>query len=171
MTGMTAERLEELNRSPAAHAAAQLAACNAATRWVGEVLAGRPYPDAAALLAAGDRASGNLEWSDVRQALDAHPRIGDQVTGGSTEAAWSRHEQAGVGDPAAASRDALRIGNHDYEQRFGHVFLIRAAGRGADEILTELRRRLGNEPARERAEVTAQLARITRLRLERLLAP
>ncbi|TQM01813.1 2-oxo-4-hydroxy-4-carboxy-5-ureidoimidazoline decarboxylase [Pseudonocardia kunmingensis] len=170
MTETTAERLEELNHSPADHAAAQLAACNAATRWVGEVLAGRPYPDAAALLAAADRAARNLGWADVRQALDAHPRIGDQVTGGSAEAAWSRREQAGVGDSAAATRDALRAGNHDYEQRFGHVFLIRAAGRGADEILAELRRRLGNQPARERAEVTEQLAQITRLRLERLLA-
>ena len=52
---------------------------------------------------------------------------------------------------------------------FGHVFLIRAAGRSAAEMLAELRRRLGNDPATERREVVDQLAQITRLRVERLL--
>jgi 2-oxo-4-hydroxy-4-carboxy-5-ureidoimidazoline decarboxylase len=56
------------------------------------------------------------------------------------------------------------------ERRFGHVFLIRAAGRSAGEMLVELRRRLDNDDARERTEVTDQLAQITRLRLETLLA-
>ena len=37
-------------------------------------------------------------------------------------------------------------------------------------MLAELRRRLGNDETGERAEVTEQLAQITRLRLERLLA-
>jgi 2-oxo-4-hydroxy-4-carboxy-5-ureidoimidazoline decarboxylase len=37
-------------------------------------------------------------------------------------------------------------------------------------MLAELQRRLGNDEARERAEVTEQLAQITRLRVERLLA-
>jgi 2-oxo-4-hydroxy-4-carboxy-5-ureidoimidazoline decarboxylase len=50
------------------------------------------------------------------------------------------------------------------------VFLIRAAGRGPDEILAELTRRLDNDPAAERAETTAQLAEITRLRVQQLVA-
>jgi hypothetical protein len=61
-------------------------------------------------------------------------------------------------------------GEHVNERRFGHVFLIRAAGRSAGEMLVELRRRLDNDDARERTEVTDQLAQITRLRLETLLA-
>jgi len=56
------------------------------------------------------------------------------------------------------------------EQRFGHVFLIRAAGRSAEEMSAELHRRLANDECSERAEVTEQLAQITRLRLEKLLA-
>ena len=55
----------------------------------------------------------------------------------------------------------LRTRNEEYERRFGHVFLIRAAGRSAEEMVTELDRRLGNDPTRERAEVTEQLAQIT----------
>jgi 2-oxo-4-hydroxy-4-carboxy-5-ureidoimidazoline decarboxylase len=46
----------------------------------------------------------------------------------------------------------------------------RAAGRSAEEMVTELDRRLANDEDRERAEVTEQLAQITRLRLQTLLA-
>jgi 2-oxo-4-hydroxy-4-carboxy-5-ureidoimidazoline decarboxylase len=162
-------RLEALNRASDQHAAEQLEACNASPRWVGEVLAHRPYPDAEALLRTAEGAARRLDWDEVRAALDAHPRIGDRPSGQSTEARWSRQEQAGVATSDDGTREALRAGNEEYERRFGHVFLIRAAGRSPQDMLAELRRRLGNDDARERAEVTEQLAQITRLRLERLL--
>jgi len=161
--------LDELNHSPADRAAARLAACNAADRWVAQVLADRPYPDADAVLATGDRAARALSWADVRQALDAHPRIGDRAHGTGSEAAWSRREQAAVAGADAPTQEALRAGNAAYERRFGHVFLIRAAGRDPDEMLAELHRRLGHDDTQEQAEVVEQLAQITRLRLERLL--
>jgi 2-oxo-4-hydroxy-4-carboxy-5-ureidoimidazoline decarboxylase len=85
------------------------------------------------------------------------------------EAEWSRREQA-VGRSDVTTQDALREGNAAYERRFGNVFLIRAAGRRAPETLVELRRRLGNDEASERGEVTEELAQITRLRLEKLLS-
>ena len=162
--------LDALNRAPAEPAARDLAACNASPRWVAEVLAHRPYADAPALLRTAEDAARALPWDEVRTALDAHPRIGDRAEGRSTEARWSRQEQASVATSAAATADALRAGNAAYEQRFGHVFLIRAAGRSAEEMLAELRRRLDNDEASERAEVTEQLAQITRLRLANLLA-
>ena len=98
--------------------------------------------------------------------LAAHPRIGDRPRGADRESAWSRGEQSGVGD---ADRAAFAEGNVAYEERFGHVFLIRAAGRSPEEMLAELRRRLGNDEAAERAEVTEQLAQITGLRVKGLV--
>ena len=64
---------------------------------------------------------------------------------------------------------ALRKGNLAYEQRFNRVFLIRAAGRSADEILSELERRLSNDETTERAETVAQLLEIALLRLDSAL--
>jgi 2-oxo-4-hydroxy-4-carboxy-5-ureidoimidazoline decarboxylase len=164
-------RLDALNRASEEQATEHLSACNASRRWIDQLLAHRPYPDAESLLSTATRVARSLEWSEVCQALDAHPRIGDRVSGQSTEAASSRQEQSAVRTSDAQTQRALREGNAAYERRFGHVFLIRAAGRSAEEMLAELRRRLGNDETRERAEVTEQLAQITRLRLERLLAP
>ena len=52
-----------------------------------------------------------------------------------------------------------------YEARFGQVFLIRAAGRSAEEMLAALERRLGHDDATERDVVRRELAEIVRLRL------
>ncbi|MDN5853719.1 MAG: OHCU decarboxylase, partial [Actinomycetia bacterium] len=89
---MPTSKLMALNDAPEEQAADRLAACNASERWIDHVLAGRPYADAESLLAEATRAARWLDWSDVRQALDAHPRIGDRAPGESAEAEWSRRE-------------------------------------------------------------------------------
>ena len=90
--------------------------------------------------------------------------------GAGHSAAHSRREQAGV-DPSDGDVAArLAAGNADYERRFGRVFLIRAAGRAAPEILDELQRRLHATDADERAETVRQLREIALLRLEGMLS-
>ena len=131
---------------------------------------GWPYPDVESMLAASDRAVEHLGLDDLGQALAAHPRIGERADGSSTEATWSRHEQASVADADTEVQKALHDGNLAYEKRFGHVFLISASGRSAPEMLAALRERLGNDPDTEEKVVTEELRKITRLRLERLLA-
>jgi 2-oxo-4-hydroxy-4-carboxy-5-ureidoimidazoline decarboxylase len=133
------------------------------------MLAERPYATVEQLLDVADDACRSLTPSDVDEALSAHPRIGERAEGGSTEATWSRQEQASVGNADAAVRARLRDANVAYEQRFGQVFLVRAAGRTPAQILDEVERRLGNDPESEQREVVDQLAQITRLRLEKLL--
>ena len=66
----------------------------------------------------------------------------------------------------AAVMAALAEGNREYERRFDRVFLIRAAGRSANEVLAELRRRLDNDDETERAETVAALREIALLRLK-----
>ena len=110
-----------------------------------------------------------LPWDEVALALATHPRIGDRVEGSSAEAAASRREQGSMGGADDDTRAALVEGNRAYEERFGHVYLIRAAGRSPEEMLAELRRRLGNDTDAERAEVVEQLAQITELRVRGLV--
>ena len=162
--------LDVFNSEPAETAAERLRACNAAPRFAREVLAHRPYPDAEALVAAAEEVARSLPWDEVAVALAAHPRIGDLVAGSSAEAEASRREQSSMSAADSEVRAALLDGNRAYEERFDHVFLIRAAGRSPEEMLAELRRRLDNDVETERAEVTEQLAQITALRVKGLVS-
>ena len=161
--------LDRFNRLPDDAVQEALLACCASRSWATQVAGGRPYRDPAALLDAAEDVCRSLSDDDVSEALAGHPRIGDRAQGASTEAQWSRQEQASVADAEAAVVERLRAGNTAYEERFGHVFLVRAAGRTPAEMLRELERRLGNDPETERGETAEQLAQITRLRVERLL--
>jgi 2-oxo-4-hydroxy-4-carboxy-5-ureidoimidazoline decarboxylase len=167
---LTVAGLDDFNDEPSEQVGEALRACNAAPRFVSEVLAGRPYPDADALVASAEQVARSLSWDEVSVALAAHPRIGDWPEGSSAEARASRQEQSSMTDADAATRAALVEGNRAYEERFGHVFLIRAAGRSPEEMLAELRRRLANEAGAERAEATEQLAQITGLRVRGLVS-
>jgi len=163
-------RLEDFNDEPADQAVQDLRACNAAPRFAAELVAGRPFPDADTLVARAEEVARALPWDEASIALAAHPRIGDRVEGASTEAETSRREQSSMTDADAETRAALLAGNRAYEERFGHVFLIRAAGRSPEEMLGELRRRLANDDEAERAEATEQLAQITALRVRGLVS-
>jgi 2-oxo-4-hydroxy-4-carboxy-5-ureidoimidazoline decarboxylase len=160
--------LQEFNHAPADRLRPILAACCDVPRWVDGILAGRPYGAAAALTQVADGAVRDLDDSEVDQALAAHPRIGHRPDGDSTESAWSRSEQAGVGDDAEI-RAALAAGNREYEQRFGRVFLICATGLSAQEMLAGLRRRLTNDHATEAAVVRDELRKIAVLRLAKVI--
>ena len=161
--------IDVFNSLPADRAEEDLLACCAAPAWAAAVAGGRPYPSRSDLLAAADAASRALTWPDVLQGLSAHPRIGERAQGDGREAAWSRQEQSGAAGADADARMALVDANREYEARFGHVFLIFASGRDESQILTAARRRLGNDEATERGVVTAELGRIARLRLDRLI--
>jgi 2-oxo-4-hydroxy-4-carboxy-5-ureidoimidazoline decarboxylase len=143
----------------------QLLACLSVPRWADDVLAGEPYDDRTALLARADEAARALTDDELAQALAGHPRIGERAAAGHNAAA-SAKEQSGVG---AGDEERLVAGNVAYEERFGHVFLIRAAGRSGPEILAELERRLGNDDDEERAETVDNLREIALLRLEGML--
>jgi 2-oxo-4-hydroxy-4-carboxy-5-ureidoimidazoline decarboxylase len=160
--------LRAFNTLPEAEARERLLTCLAVPRWADEVLAGRPYADPAGLADAASRAAATLSDTELEEALSRHPRIGEEASVGH-DAAFSRREQAGVEgtDPAVAER--LAEGNRAYEEKFGHVFLIRAAGRDATEILSELERRLSNDEGTERAETLGALRQIALLRLEQVV--
>jgi OHCU decarboxylase len=130
------------------------------------MVARRPFGSYAALVTAADEVWAGATRDDWREAFAAHPRIGDRSGPEHT-----RREQAGTAGAGAATLDALAEGNRAYEQRFGHVFLINAAGRSAGEMLSALRSRLTNDPDTEVGVAAEQQRQITRLRLDRLMRP
>jgi 2-oxo-4-hydroxy-4-carboxy-5-ureidoimidazoline decarboxylase len=154
-------KLDEWNALHAADAERELRRVCAAPRWARAVAASRPHPDVVSLQATAEVA---LTDADLDEAMAGHPRIGDRAAGGA-----SRQEQSGVADGDPGVLAALADGNRAYEERFGHVYLVCATGRTAQELLDVLRARLGNDPATERAVALAELAAINRLRIARLV--
>jgi len=143
---------------------ALLLSCCDAPAWAEHVLARRPFDGPEALLAAAEQELAATSEADVDAALAAHPRIGERPAG----AASQREQSAALAaDPAVLAE--LAEGNAAYEARFGHVYLVCASGRSAEELLAVLRSRLGNDPATERRVLRTELAAITRLRLLRAL--
>ncbi len=157
--------LERLNALPDDEAVGVLLGCCAAPGWARRVAAGRPYATEADLLAAAGAAWAAREPGDLDAAMAGHPRIGERRLSG-----WSHGEQAGVGSDAGTEQ-ALRAANAAYEDRFGHVFLICATGRGAGEILAELHRRMANDPGTEREVAAAEIGKINAIRLRKLVTP
>jgi OHCU decarboxylase len=162
--------LEAFNRAGREEAIAFLRPCLDVDRWCADLADGRPYGSVDELVAAAEVAASPLTSAEVEGALAHHPRIGERPTGAGAEAAMSRAEQAGV-DPADAEvAAALAAGNRAYEERFGRVFLIRAAGRSSRDILDALTERLAHTPDEEEPVVADQLRQIAVLRLKGLLA-
>jgi 2-oxo-4-hydroxy-4-carboxy-5-ureidoimidazoline decarboxylase len=154
--------LAALNALPPRDFEELLLRCCAAPGWARQVTAGRPYESVAELIAAADAAWAARDPGDLDAAMAGHPRIGERRLSG-----WSAGEQARVGEDAKTLA-ALADGNAMYEQRFGHVFLICATGRGPAEILAELNRRMSHAPATEREVSAAELGKINALRLRKL---
>jgi 2-oxo-4-hydroxy-4-carboxy-5-ureidoimidazoline decarboxylase len=152
------------NRLPEDQAVRVLVVCCATRRWAERVAAGRPYAAPEDLYAAADAVLADLDESDIDEALAAHPRIGERPS-----SADSRREQAGVATASDATRTALADANRAYEERFGHVYLVCATGKDADELLAIARDRLANDPESERRVLRAELAKINYVRLRRLL--
>ena len=120
-----------------------LTACLAVPRWVDDVVAAAPFGSLIELLDVAAAAATPLSPAEVDEALAHHPRIGER---------------------------ALIEGNQAYEEKFGRVFLIRAAGRSRPEILRELHRRLGLDPETEVGIVASELRDIALMRIPQLFA-
>jgi 2-oxo-4-hydroxy-4-carboxy-5-ureidoimidazoline decarboxylase len=156
-------KLDEFNTMDRQKARELLLHCCAAPRWAETVLAGRPYRSREQLQ---ESAETLLTEADAMDGLAGHPRIGERDDRLDDR---SRSEQGGVLGAPADVLAALARENAAYERRFGHVYLVCASGRGAEELLGVLRSRLENSARDERGVVRAEVAAINRLRLDRLL--
>jgi 2-oxo-4-hydroxy-4-carboxy-5-ureidoimidazoline decarboxylase len=153
-------------------ARAALSRCCGASRWVSRMLALRPFGDREALVRAAREAWATMERADVLEAFDHHPRIGADMAAlrerfAATEA-WSAGEQKSVAAASEETLRRLRDGNLAYERRYGHIFIVCATGKSADEMLSLLESRMNHEPDEELAIAAGEQMKITEIRLDKL---
>ena len=157
--------LDELNGLPSAKAEEALLTCCGSQRWASALAARRPFASMDNLQKAAEDEWWKLQPHDWLEAFSHHPRIGERVNAGSVES----REQAGTRGASDKTLLSLESLNRMYEEKFGFVFLIFATGKSADEMLEALRVRLQNRREVELKTAAGEQARITRLRLEKLL--
>jgi allantoicase len=162
-----------LNEATEQQARELLARCCGSRRWVAAMLSARPFVSRAHLHGTAEVSWWRLAPSDWREAFTHHPRIGADRAKlrerFASTADWSAAEQSGVQGASEEVIDALADGNIAYEARFGHIFIVCASGLTADEMLVRLNARMHSEPHIELARAAGEQAKITRLRLEKLV--
>jgi allantoicase len=153
-----------INTLPEPAAGRALRSCCASSEWVRKMIAARPFKDWDALSKAADdiwSAVGTEQWLE---AFAAHPRIGDQ-----SGSKWAQGEQGGTSGASADTMSALADANREYESRYGHIFIVCASGKSADEMLAIVRARLGNAPPDELRIAAEEQRKIMQLRLLKLV--
>lgn len=161
-----------LNELGPAEARAELLKCCGATRWAETIEHRRPYASLNQLLATASDVWWGLDQADWLEAFRSHPKIGEQKAASAVSAQsqkWSAQEQQGVQQAAPDTVEKLAKLNLDYEKKFGFIFIVCATGKSSDEILALLEKRLPNEPAAELPIAAGEQAKITELRLRKLL--
>ena len=167
------EVLARWNGLPLEEAAREILPCCGSRTWAASMASKRPIQDEASLVATSDTIWRSLGEADWLEAFRSHPRIGETRTEkdvAASSAAWSAQEQQKAATADEAVKMALKWGNREYEQKFGRIFIVCAAGKSASEILEILRRRLHNDDATELRQAAEEQRKIMRIRLNKWIA-
>jgi OHCU decarboxylase len=165
--------LASLNSLSPGRAEAEFLKCCGSKNWALQVTSARPFASLDELIAKADRIWWSLDSGDWLEAFHSHPKIGEKKAAAPTAAEaqqWSEDEQSGIRNSAQLTLDELADLNRAYEEKFGYIYIVCASGKSSEEMLAILRDRLKNNAAEELRIAAAEQAKITELRLRKLLA-
>jgi len=141
---------------------AELTSCCGSSAWARTMFNRQPFEDM-------HREADEVWWSlvpeDWLEAFAAHPKIGQKST-----AKWTSQEQNGMSQAAVETAEEIARLNAEYDGKFGFIFIVCATGKSADEMLELLRARITNSRDEEIRVAAGEQAKITHLRLDKLLA-
>lgn len=159
--------LTELNAMAIEDAAARLQQCCAAPRWARALAAERPFTSVATLRRRAAELWAEVGPEEQLEAFAAHPMIGDRDA--LRERFSHAHAEQGqvLGADEATLAELAEL-NPAYRERHGFTFIVRAAGRSAEEMLALLKTRIDRDTDTERAAAAAEQAAITDRRLAEL---
>jgi OHCU decarboxylase len=163
--------LEQLNAASNDDAHAALLRCCGSDKWALRMIEARPFRNMEEVRSMADRIWSTLEADDWLEAFAAHPKIGEKKTSRSTSVAngWAEQEQSGASRASQLAQAALKKANHEYEEKFGFIYIVCATGKSADEMLALLNERLQNDSYSELRIAADEQRRITQIRLDKLI--
>jgi len=146
--------------------------CCGSKDWARRMVGARPFASVDELFAEAERVWWALEQADWLEAFHSHPKIGEKKAAANVALdaqKWSAQEQSGVENSAEHTMKALAELNRIYEERFGFIFIVCATGKSSEEMLAIVRERLNNPVDVELRTAAAEQAKITELRLRKLI--
>jgi OHCU decarboxylase len=164
--------LEGLNSLEPTAAETELLKCCGSNNWARRLVSERPFVSLSKLLDSAEEIWWSLEPRDWREAFHSHPKIGEKKAAAAVAVEsqrWSEDEQSGIRDSAQRTMEDLAKLNREYQEKFGYIFIVCASGKSSEEMLAILRQRLGNDAEEELRIAAAEQAKITQLRLRKLL--
>ena len=161
--GRAAAATRHLNTRTDDAARRELLSCCGSHEWVRRMMESRPFDD---VTSQSDAIWSSLGERDWLEAFAAHPRIGEKKVAQK----WASEEQSGTARADPETLAALADVNRKYEQHFGHIYIVCATGKSADEMLAMARERLLNDKETELRVAAEEQRKITRLRLLKLVS-
>lgn len=164
--------LTVLNELPTGAASEILESCCVSPRWIEHMLAARPFMSKNHVLKIGQKVWEELVEADYLAAFEGHPQIGDVSTlraKFSATAEKAGNEQAGMSTAGDDVLNDMMATNKAYLAKFGFIFIVCATGKTAEQMLAMIKVRINNDRDTELAIAAAEQAKITKIRLEKLL--
>jgi OHCU decarboxylase len=165
-------QLSRLNELPEPEATAEFLKCCGSHNWAQRMSASRPFANLEELRKRATDLWWSVESADWLEAFRSHPKIGEKKATAEVSnqsQSWSSQEQSGIASAAASTLSELAQLNREYEEKFGYIFIVCATGKSSDEMLAILRSRIVNIPNDELRVAAAEQAKITEIRLRKLI--
>jgi 2-oxo-4-hydroxy-4-carboxy-5-ureidoimidazoline decarboxylase len=140
--------------------------------WVAErAYAARPFASVAALHAAMTDVVRGAARDEQLALIRAHPELAGRAMVKNELTADSTQEQQGAGLTQCSPDEYARLVelNARYNAKFGFPFILAVKGYDRAGVIREFERRVASGPEHEFDEALAQIARITRFRLDALV--
>ena len=149
--------------------------CCGSPTWVKTMEQLRPFASQDALFQAAKTCWYSCTDTDWIEAFKHHPKIGnlesikEKFPIDPDDLEWAEEEQSGMDDAPVDLIEEIGRLNDVYELKFGYIFIVCATGKTAQEMLRLLQGRLNNDPDFELRIAMGEQAKITKLRLEKIL--
>jgi OHCU decarboxylase len=164
--------LERLNGASPSDTQDELLKCCGSQRWAQELVQRRPFATVEDLKREAESIWWSLSSADWVEAFRSHPKIGERKAAADVQSKaqeWSEQEQSAVSTTTEETLRKLSDLNRQYEAKFGYIFIVCASGKSAEEMLSLLTERLRNNPEQEIRIAATEQAKITDLRISKLL--
>lgn len=144
--------------------------CCGSTAWAEKMLHMPPAEDLIDLFEDAEEAWYKCSEEDWKEAFAHHPKIGDMdaLRKKFSSDKFASSEQDSVNKASEQTLVSLANGNRRYEEKFGYIFIVCAAGKSAEEMLALLNARLNNDLEEELKIAMDEQNKITKLRLQKL---